>query len=104
MNALLDSRKKKVEMTYQPSSVDPDAQQYLIETKTGVEMGAGTDAQVHISLFGTNQNIINLALDYSNMAKYSRNIFEAGDTDRFIFYDKSIEKVTLIDFVSNIQV
>ncbi len=93
----MDSSKKKLEVTYQPSSVDTDAQRYVIETKTGAEIGGGTDAQVRISLLGAKQNVITLGLDTSNVAKYTRNIFEAGDLDKFVIYDYSIGKVKKIN-------
>lgn len=61
-------------------------------------MSAGTDADVLISLFGSNGTLTDLPLKRSLTNK---NPFEQNFLDRFIVYDKNIGKISKINIGHN---
>ena len=66
--------------------------------KTSDDLSAGTDADVMISIFGTNGTLTDLPLKKSLTNK---NAFEQNFLDRFILYDKSIGKINKINIGHN---
>ena len=68
-----------------------DQTRYIIKVKTGTERGAGTDADVHIQLFGKKNQTDKILLKNS---ENSTNKFESGQVDKFFYDLEDIGKVS----------
>ncbi|CAD5121003.1 DgyrCDS9547 [Dimorphilus gyrociliatus] len=66
---------------------------YIVSVKTGNKSGAGTDANVHLKLFGEKSDTDELTLKYSDNTS---NKFERGRTDVFKLEASDIGKIKML--------
>lgn len=76
---------------------------FIIETKyrvavvTGDELGAGTDSNVFITVFGAKANTGEIKLNESNCVNQKKkDLFEKGTTDQFEFEAKDVGSMSHI--------
>ena len=82
INKWIDDISPAVEM--EPSSKQNGVAVYRVEVKTGGESGSGTDAEVTLNIYGTNKDLLNIALAKSESNK---NPYESDAIDVFTIVD-----------------
>ncbi len=70
--------------------------EYTVIVQTGSVMGAGTDANVFLSLYGDKNKIVRYQL---KKPQSERDLFERDHKDDFVFEDNDIGRVSFIDFL-----
>ena len=78
----------------EPASVETSLSRYEVLVKTMDEMGAGTDANVFVTLKGDSGELPTVELNKANTADQKSNIFEQDSLDKFILFLKDIGKVS----------
>lgn len=68
---------------------------YYVSVKTGDKMNAGTDSNVHVSLYGSKSAVESIALDAGVSRRAAKtNLFERASLDEFEFEANDVGKVT----------
>lgn len=71
-----------------------DKTSYEIRIKTGDRFGAGTDANVHLKIFGEKGDTDKIQL---KSAEHTKNKFEQGQTDKFTYEFDDFGKVCSLE-------
>lgn len=76
----------------EPSSSQYSMYKYEIEIQTSNEMGAGTDAKVHMLVIGDEDEQV-FELNKTCSITTNSDLFEKGKLDKFLIYDNDIGEV-----------
>jgi len=84
---------KNVSIELEPSSVENNLNRYEVQVKTADDTGAGTDANVFVTIKGSSGELSNIELKNHTINKKKKEFFEQNQLDKFVLLMKDVGKV-----------